>query len=60
MSKAEVLALGSTNIVKLLSGESRLQSEQGDLVATRGGDLLDFGSKVAAVLSPSRGIVDVL
>ncbi|KAJ7116412.1 carbohydrate esterase family 9 protein [Mycena epipterygia] len=60
MSKAEVLALGSTNIVKLLSGESRLQREQGDLVATKGGDLLDFGSKVTAVLSPSRGLVDVL
>jgi hypothetical protein len=30
------------------------------MVATSGGDLLDFGSKVAAVLSPGRGLVDVL
>ncbi|KAJ6570163.1 carbohydrate esterase family 9 protein [Mycena vulgaris] len=59
MSKAQVLALGSTNIVKLLTGESLLQHEQGDMVATMGGDLLDFGSKVVAVLSPSRGLVDV-
>jgi hypothetical protein len=58
MTKEEVLALGSTNIVKLLT--SRVQHEQGDMVATRGGDLLDFGSKVVAVLSPSRGLVDIL
>ncbi|KAJ6466602.1 carbohydrate esterase family 9 protein [Mycena vitilis] len=62
MSKAEVLALGSSNIVNLLTraSASQLQNQQGDLIATRGGDLLEFGSKVIAVLSPSRGLVDVL
>ncbi|KAJ7454753.1 carbohydrate esterase family 9 protein [Mycena latifolia] len=60
MSKAEVLALGSTNIIKLLTRESRIQHEQDDMVATRGGDLLDFGTKVVAVLSPVRGLVDIL
>ncbi|KAJ7678491.1 carbohydrate esterase family 9 protein [Mycena rosella] len=56
MSKAQVLALGSTNIMQLLTGNSRLH---GDMVATRGGDLLDFGTKVVAALSPTRGLVDV-
>ncbi|KAJ7220042.1 carbohydrate esterase family 9 protein [Mycena pura] len=60
MSKAEVLALGSSNLVKLLTGGSQLQHEQNDMVATMGGDLLHFGSKVVAILSPSRGLVDVL
>lgn len=60
MSKAEVLALGSTNIMKLLTGGTRVQDGQGDMIATRGGDILDFGSKVVAVLSPSRGLADVL
>jgi len=31
----------------------------GDLVVTNGGDLLDFQSKVIAVISPSRGQVDL-
>jgi hypothetical protein len=59
MSKAEVLALGSTNVVKLLGGQAPTIFTQ-DLVATRGGDLLSFNSKVVAVLSPSRGVVDLL
>ncbi|KAJ7510409.1 carbohydrate esterase family 9 protein [Mycena galericulata] len=60
MSQAEVLALGSINIIKLLTGGNRVQGGQGDMVATQGGGLLDFGSKVVAVLSPSRGLVDLL
>ncbi|KAJ7284617.1 carbohydrate esterase family 9 protein [Mycena rebaudengoi] len=57
MTKAEVLALGSTNVVKLLGGEVEHQ----DLVATKGGDFLDsFGSKVVAILSPRRRLVDLL
>ncbi|KAJ7164022.1 carbohydrate esterase family 9 protein [Mycena crocata] len=59
MSQKELMALGSTNIIKLLSGGSRIQ-QQTDLVATSGGHLLDFGSKVVAVLSPSRDLVDIL
>ncbi|KAJ6577402.1 carbohydrate esterase family 9 protein [Mycena capillaripes] len=60
MSKTQVLALGSSNVVKLLTGVNRLQDKQGDMVATRGGDLTDFSSKMVAVLSPSRGLVDLL
>ncbi|KAJ6570161.1 carbohydrate esterase family 9 protein [Mycena vulgaris] len=59
MSKAEVLALGSTNVAKLLGAKAPTKFSQ-DLVATRGGDLLSFNSKVVAVLSPGRGLVDLL
>ncbi|KAJ6577401.1 carbohydrate esterase family 9 protein [Mycena capillaripes] len=58
MSKAEVLALGSTNVAKLLGAKAPGIFTQ-DLVATRGGDLLGFDSKVVAVISPSRGLVDL-
>ncbi|KAJ7650701.1 carbohydrate esterase family 9 protein [Roridomyces roridus] len=57
MSKEEVLALGSTNINKLLIGGNRVQD---DLIATRGGDLLDMSSKVVAVISAERGLADLL
>ena len=57
LSPEEALALGSVNVEKLLgiSGDN-----YGDLVATRGGSLLDFTGKVIAVISPRRGLVDVL
>jgi hypothetical protein len=59
MSKAEVLALGSTNVAKLLGAKAHRTFTQ-DLVATLGGDLLSFNSKVVAVISASRGLVDLL
>lgn len=31
-----------------------------DAVATRGGDLLDFGAEVVAVISPGQGLVNLL
>lgn len=43
---------------KLLGGEVR--AEDGDLVATRGGDLLDMRSKVVAVISPRQKLVHIL
>ncbi|KAJ7021523.1 carbohydrate esterase family 9 protein [Mycena alexandri] len=58
MSKADVLALGSTNVAKLLGVKAPQKLTQ-DLVATRGGDLLSFNSKVVAVISASRGLVDL-
>ena len=55
------MAIASTNIEKLLGGKVEASAEQlGDLVATEGGDLLDFTSKVVAVISPRRGFVDLL
>ena len=32
--------------------------DEGELVATSGGDLLEF-SKVVSVISPRRGVVDI-
>ncbi|KAL1701180.1 hypothetical protein EV121DRAFT_212640 [Schizophyllum commune] len=55
ITQAQALALASTNIRKLLGVKG-----SGDLVATRGGSILDFESKVVGVLSSSRGVVDLL
>ncbi|KAI0074162.1 carbohydrate esterase family 9 protein [Panus rudis PR-1116 ss-1] len=57
LSKSEALALASTNLEKLLGLED---TDLGDLVATQGGDLTEFSSKVIAVISPSRGLVDII
>ncbi|OJT07354.1 hypothetical protein TRAPUB_1790 [Trametes pubescens] len=57
ISKEEAIALVSTNIEKLL-GISKSEGH-GDVVATRGGDLLGY-SKVVGIVSPSRGVVDML
>ncbi|KXN85384.1 hypothetical protein AN958_11484 [Leucoagaricus sp. SymC.cos] len=53
ITKEEAFGMGSVNIEKLL-GVDRSPSRM-DLVATRGGDLLDFGSEVIAVISPEVG-----
>ncbi|OSD06097.1 carbohydrate esterase family 9 protein [Trametes coccinea BRFM310] len=57
IEKADALALASVNVEKLLG--IKTDSLQGDMVATLGGDLLDFGSKVVGVISPRRGLVDI-
>ncbi|KAF8806405.1 carbohydrate esterase family 9 protein [Phlegmacium glaucopus] len=55
ISKEEAFALGSLNIEKLLGVE--VPEDQVDLVATRGDDLLGFGSRVLAVISPREQAV---
>ncbi|KAH9913691.1 uncharacterized protein BXZ73DRAFT_106870 [Epithele typhae] len=57
-SKADALALASLNVETLLGVES--DGLQGDLVATKGGDLFGFSSKVVGVISARRGLVDLL
>lgn len=57
ISKAEALAMASSNIQKLLGVEK--ESANSDLVATWGGDLLSFEAKVVGVLSKRRGKVDL-
>ncbi|OCH88880.1 composite domain of metallo-dependent hydrolase [Obba rivulosa] len=57
ISKETALALASVNVERLLGLET--MPGEGDLVATTGGDLLDFEGKVVAVLSPRRGVVDL-
>lgn len=67
ISKKQAFSIGTVNMMKLLGGdEDRLDADdpesglpwEGELVATVGGDLLEFGSKVVAVAS-RRGFVDV-
>ena len=53
ISKEQAIELVSTNVETLLG-----VVDEGELVATRGGDLLEF-SKVVSVISPRRGVVDI-
>ncbi|RPD56489.1 composite domain of metallo-dependent hydrolase [Lentinus tigrinus ALCF2SS1-7] len=57
ISKTDALALASVNLEKLLG--IKTDNLEGDLVATSGGDLLEF-SKVVGVISPRRGVVDII
>ncbi|KAF8633283.1 hypothetical protein AX17_004458 [Amanita inopinata Kibby_2008] len=56
ISKEQALAMGSVNILRLLG----VQSEGTDLVVTRGGDLLEFGSQVIGVISPRRQMLHLI
>ncbi|KAI0074160.1 carbohydrate esterase family 9 protein [Panus rudis PR-1116 ss-1] len=62
ISKTKAISLASTDLEKLLGVEVETQGANGghDLVATVGGDILDMESKVVAVISSRRGIVDLL
>lgn len=53
ISEEQAIELVSTNVETLLG-----VVDEGELVATRGGDLLEF-SKVVSVISPRRGVVDI-
>ena len=57
MNKRQAYALASTNLDKLLGIKHK--NEDSDLVAFEGGSLFDLSSKVAAVISPQRGLVDL-
>ncbi|KAI9060293.1 composite domain of metallo-dependent hydrolase [Trametes sanguinea] len=57
LSKADAYDLVSSNVEKLLGLET--DRTEHDLVATVGGDLLDFEGKVVAVISPRQGVVDI-
>jgi len=59
ISKIQALALASTNLERLLGGDVEPASGTSDLVATYGGDLFSFASKVVGVISPRRGCVDL-
>ncbi|KAJ3528819.1 hypothetical protein NMY22_g9254 [Coprinellus aureogranulatus] len=57
-TKEEAIALGSTNVERLLGVERDPDSVE--LVATRGGGLGEFSAKVVAVISPMKRTVDLL
>lgn len=59
ISKEQALALGSTNVEILLGGDVEAESSH-EMMVTEGGDLLDPSTKVIAVISPRRRIVDIL
>lgn len=59
ITKAQAIALGSTNVEKLLGGQVEPEDAH-EMVVTEGGDLLDFESKVIAIISPRRKVVDLL
>jgi imidazolonepropionase-like amidohydrolase len=58
ISEVEALALASINIENLLGAGG--DAARGDLVATRGAGLLEFESKIVAIISPQRGVTDLL
>jgi hypothetical protein len=55
----QAYSLASTNLEKLL-GVVNPTDETADLVAYEGGGVFDLSSKIIAVLSPARGIVDLM
>lgn len=55
---AHALAMASSNIEKLLG--IKLDAVNTDLAVTMGGDLFSFESKVVAMISPRRELVDLL
>lgn len=59
LSKEETIALASTNVEVLLGGDVETDGSH-DMIVTEGGDVLDTQSKVVAVISPGRELVDLL
>ena len=57
MTREEAFALVTTDLELLLGVD--VHAADADLVATHGGDLLDFESKVIGVISPARAVVDL-
>jgi hypothetical protein len=56
ISTVDALALVSVNLEDLLG----VNMDNSDLVVTKGGSLLDFQGKVVGIISPTRGVVDLL
>ncbi|KAF9462479.1 carbohydrate esterase family 9 protein [Collybia nuda] len=56
ISRGEALALASVNLETLLG----IKAANTDLVATRGGSILSFEGKIVSIISPGRGVVDLL
>ncbi|EPQ59082.1 hypothetical protein GLOTRDRAFT_113888 [Gloeophyllum trabeum ATCC 11539] len=56
IDEQQAYALASTNLEKLLN--VRIPKDKADLVAYTGGSALSMSSKVAAIVSPERGMVE--
>jgi len=60
LKESEVLSLVSINVRKLLGAEQDDEDEdEDDLVAYRGGNMLDMEAKVVGVVSSIRGEVEI-
>ena len=59
IGKKQAYELMTTNLEKILDIEG-LVAEMGELVAYEGGSALDLTSKPVAVISPARGLVEVM
>lgn len=59
LSTEDTIALASTNVEVLLGGDVDTDGVQ-DMIVTEGGSILDVQSKVVAVISPGRQLVDLL
>ncbi|KAK1230023.1 hypothetical protein PQX77_006906 [Marasmius sp. AFHP31] len=57
ISTADALELASTRVEELVG--LNIDDDDRDLVATKGGELLEFEGKVTAVISNKRGVVDI-
>ena len=58
LSKSDALALATTDLESLLGSTVQAQDE-GTMVVTVGGDLLDLEAKVVGVVDGARGVVDL-
>lgn len=56
LSVQDAIALASTNLERLLG----VQVPNKDLVAVKQGTLLDFEGKIVGLISPERGLVDLV
>jgi hypothetical protein len=59
ISERQAYALVTTDLEKLL-GVRGIDDDSTDLVAYEAGSVFDFSSKVSAIISPTRGVVDIL
>ena len=59
VSKKQAYELMTVNLEKLLDLEGWV-GDMGEVVAYEGGSALDFTSKPVAIVSPARGLVEVL
>lgn len=59
INEEQAYAMFTTNLERLL-GVVNLENVASDLVAYAGGSACDLSSKVVAVLSPERGVVDLV
>jgi hypothetical protein len=56
LSTPDAISLASVNLEQLLG----IKTPNPDLVAVKQGSLLDFEGKVAGIISPLRGLVDLI